>query len=263
MLYQLGIMSLGSGFVVVIMPWLPMNTTLFQVLFYCVTLPMFRELTRFLANKCAWYMSSDTDVGGSGVTPRGRLYSWVFFAHMQVFWATFYRMAVVNMASPWMSFAVVIYQAVLEILLRLTIQRRDEAIGRAKDWVLKSRTSILTRKVTEVTPAFNASQLRVTTRNLCTDTRQEAKSVFYSMCLLTDMMAEYTGIVCSSFLLAFWHKRFLLYPFPWYVENALEKIWTAKFCFSQQCCSSAWSSWLTYYASGLSGEPTHLVCEDR
>jgi hypothetical protein len=41
------------------------------------------------------------------------------------------------------------------------------------------------------------------------------------MILLTDMMAEYVGIVSSGFVLAFWSSKPLAYPFNWYVDNAL------------------------------------------
>lgn len=50
---------------------------------------------------------------------------------------------------------------------------------------------------------------------------ENAEAVFYSIILLTDMMAEYVGIASSGFLLAFWSSKPLLKTFNWYVDNAL------------------------------------------
>lgn len=147
LLFQLGILLLGVVWIMVVLPSLPMHNEYFELAYYCLILPFVREVTRFLATKCAWYLTSDAEINGeesSGNTLH-REVAWVFVGWVQIFWAIYYRLAIANMQSFEKSVLVVTWQAFLEIFLRLTILQRDEAIGR-----IKNRAFKLKRRKTKV-----------------------------------------------------------------------------------------------------------------
>jgi hypothetical protein len=123
-----------------------MQNKWFALAYYCLILPFMRELTRFIATKCAWYLTSDAEINGAEREDTlHREVAWVFVAWLQIFWAVYYRLAVANMQSFGASLFVVSWQAFLEIVLRLTMVQRDKAIGR-----IKTRALRLERRHTKV-----------------------------------------------------------------------------------------------------------------
>lgn len=222
LLFQVGTLLLGVVWVMVVLPNLPINDEYFEVAYYCLILPFVREVSRILATKCAWYLTSDAEINGEESSDNilNRVVAWVFVGWLQVFWALYYRLAITNMQSFWKSLFVVTWQAFLEIFLRLTILQRDEAIGR-----IKKRAFKLKRRQTKVLDWSNVQNLKSIVSVARVKGSQadieNAQAVFYSMILLTDMMAEYVGIASSGFLLAFWSSKPLIRPFNWYVDNAL------------------------------------------
>jgi len=158
-----------------------------------------------------------------------------------IFWATYYRLLVANMESTEKSVAIVLYQAVLELLLRATMFKRESAtkiailyvkqrlgfVGKSAGDQTKTmvrpehltdvdQTSILAKQRTSLVLAAHAAA-----RNKAT--REVALRDFISLVVLIDMMAEYVGIINSYILLVFFTDKPLARPYPWYIDNVLGK----------------------------------------
>jgi hypothetical protein len=183
-------------------------------------------LSRFLATQSAWYLSSQADIGGSNVNPEDldRKHAWVFVGCVQIFWAVYYRLQVANIQDPMMSWGIVMWQALLEISLRLTVRQRDTFMKK----VLKryrrggKRVRQGTKVVSLHTSAFNKSKTILDTATDAGVTTDDAQGAFYSMVILTEMMAEYTGIFIACFDIAFWKDHVLYAPFQYYTSVPLD-----------------------------------------
>jgi hypothetical protein len=238
-LYQLlGCQLLGTAFVMFGLPNFPMQHEGFRWVFYILIMPAFREFTRFLATQTAWYLRFDAYVGGKGITSLHRECAHVFLTWVLIFWATYYRLLVANMESTEKSVAIVLYQAVLELLLRLTMFKRQRVIKRVILY-LKHRLGLAgqtagqnkERRGTKINPIHltsvpRKSVLRSALPEKASEeesTREIALRDFMSLVVLIDMMAEYVGIINSYILLVFFTDKPLARPYPWYIDNVLGK----------------------------------------
>ena len=241
-LYQLlGIQVLGTAFVMFGPPNFPMQHEGFRWVFYILIMPAFREFTRFLATQTAWYLRFDANVGGKGITSLHRECAHVFLTWVLIFWATYYRLLVANMESTEKSVAIVLYQAVLELLLRLTMFKRQRVIKRVILY-LKHRLGLAgqtagqnkERRGTKINPIhltmvgrdsiLMSAQLVAAEKSFEEQaTREVALRDFISLVVLIDMMAEYIGIINSFVALAWSTDVPLARPYPWYIDNVLGK----------------------------------------
>ncbi len=238
-LYQLlGIHLLGTVVVNFGLPNFPLHDEYFQWAYYLSILPLFREFTRFLATKTAWYFRFDVKVGGRNVTLLHRECAFVFLLWVLVLWATYYRLVVANMKSTAKSVVVVLYQAVLELGLRVTLFQREKAMKEAtsnvkqcctkeeKEEKSRKNTVIALEHMTKVAPTSILAMQRATTRGKEDEekaTRNLAQRDFISMVVLIDMMAEYVGIMNSFILLISYTDKPLISPYNWYIDNVLGK----------------------------------------
>ena len=168
-------------------------------------------------------MTSDADVCGKLDVP-GRQNAWVFAGWVQLFSAIYFRFTVVNITNPKVAFGVIIWQALLEIALRLTVRQRDELLGSLKQCVCKRKTRERRRtKVVSLTKTLKLSSLQLQLSSSEHEERNEAKNAFYSLLIISDMMAEYTGIVLSSLTVVVYRNRRLFVPLPIYASQALNE----------------------------------------
>ena len=152
-----------------------------------------------------------------------RKHTWVFVGWLQIFWAVYYRLQVANIQDPMMSWGIVMWQALLEITMRLTVRQRDTFM---KKVLKRFRRSERKRRGTKVvslhTSAFNQSKSILDTATNTDDTAGDAHGAFYSMVILTEMMAEYTGIVAACFYIAFWRDHVLSRTYQYYTSVPLD-----------------------------------------
>jgi hypothetical protein len=153
-----------------------------------------------------------------------------------------YRLFVANSKSKLTVVTIVLYQAVLELVLRTTLFRREQAMQEAANHVKRccvaqanqelekrrKRTVITVENISKVSPASVLSTDPYDFDDFGEDekekiTRVIARRDFVSMIVLIDMMAEYVGIASSSILLASFSDKPLSSPYLWYIENALGK----------------------------------------
>jgi hypothetical protein len=225
MKYQVRIILMGQ-IMLEGLKFLPTNQEWFILVLFGVIYPVLREMTRFLATQSAWYLSSQADIGGSSVNSEDldRKHAWVFVGYVQIFWAVYYRLQVANIQDPMMSWGIVMWQALLEITMRLTVRQRDTFMKK----VLKrfrrggKRVRRGTKVVSLSVSTFKSLKTILDTATDAGVTTDDAQGAFYSMLVLTDMMAEYTGIVAACFAIAFWRDHVLFRPFQYYTSVPLD-----------------------------------------
>lgn len=228
--YQFWILIFGVG-VLQSLQFYPLDSDMGKLIMFCFILPLVREVSRFLAVRSAWYLSSDKHVGGDGVKVE-RVHAWVFVGWIQLIFAIYFRLAIANLSDLALAWFVVIWQAVLEIILRLTVKKRDVKILIARDRAI----SLIPRRVSSVTPVKKQKTeplpvLLVGSKKNHTVTGMDpeklrvlSKSTFYALLIQTEMIAEYSGIVISCLALSFWRTRPLETPFFWYASKPLDQI---------------------------------------
>lgn len=236
----------GTIFVLFLFPLFPKHTDVLELVFTCIVLPTARETMRYMAFSAAWYLSSDAEVGGTGLNDKiQRQYAWAFVAMIQTFWGTFYSLIVNNTKDPNMATFVIVYQAVLEVVLRLTIRYRDSKVDQHRETLRRTMsTRKKARKETKVFDIGSAFKLQsealmrsfgskkkrqnqkgVTNKKGMTnilrrsrsqyEIRRDARLSFYSMVLLIDMMCEYAGITNSLLIMLYWAKNPVYRPYDW------------------------------------------------
>lgn len=221
--------------------YLPMNNDFFQFLLLQIILPIARDVTRFIVTRITWYLSSGENVDGKTITSLNRAYSWPLAALIYLFWAVYFRLQVANMKNPALILIVTFSQAFLEITLRLTTIRRDTLIIKLKNQIFnalfnsKKRTrtakkrkltkvhslhSILYSSGKEINSVIDKDISSQQKKEECSTEAEynEAKEAFYSMIILLEMMAEYTGIVVSFFLIVYWSDNIIYSPFQYYAS---------------------------------------------
>jgi hypothetical protein len=97
----------------------------------CIISPVIREIGRFLTVQCAWYLAVDAEVAGTGAPEPHRkrvlpLVMWFGSAGGLI-----YRLMVPGFKNQLVACAVVLFQDLIEIALRLTALRRDSALKEA------------------------------------------------------------------------------------------------------------------------------------
>lgn len=106
--------------------------------------------------------------------------------------------------------------------MRLTVRQRDGFVKK----ILQRRRGVRKRRGTKVlslnVSTFNISPKTILDTTKEVDTADDAQRAFYSMVMLTEMMAEYSGIVVACFLIAFWRDHVLLIPFQYYTSVPLD-----------------------------------------
>ena len=50
---------------------------------------------------------------------------------------------------------------------------------------------------------------------------EDAEGEFYALTIVTEMLAEYTGIAISCFYIAFWNDKPIYHPFQYYAKSTL------------------------------------------
>lgn len=266
-LYQIFVLFFGTALVIMIIPRFPMNTNWHRLTFYCVAVPFFREVSRIVAARCTWHFSFNADIGigggdkhqSSDLAPCvNREHSWVFLGWVHCMWACYNRLSIANMSSPWMNVFVIGYQGILEIVLRLTMQQRDQYLSRVKKRLerllcrLWKRSPAKPLKKSSIAPRSRAGMLKTGKTNLVLETaldlgthressaiisrplsvlnrelprtdderRHTAKRVFYSRAILSEMSSEFMSITVAYFLLVYWSDKPLLYPFDGYKDSS-------------------------------------------
>lgn len=212
---------------------LPMDKPTVVAIYFGVLFPVFREGFSFLGAKSAWYLTSDAQVAGTGVEPN-REDAWVFVAYIKFSLAVVYRSLVANIDDPIIGWGLVIWQGLVEIFLRLTLQTREEWIttytrqcmgqqnrrgtvtvvpSSAASFTLTSITAFAKRGATSLPSHMNSAILN----------SAKAKVAFYSTLVQMDMISEYVGIIVSCCLIIYWKKAPLFYPFQEYRQHILTK----------------------------------------
>jgi hypothetical protein len=239
-LYQfLGIQLAGNVFVIYGLPRFPSHDEGFQLAFYMAIMPFFREVTRFLATQTAWYFRFDAHVGGDEITVLHRECAHVFLSWVLILWATYFRLLVSNLGSSEKTAAVVLYQATLELVLRLTLYERGKMLKKAVLFVKQRcfgrnsqkahhRATVLDEShLTKVAPAAVLANQLTVRRHFVQGEQEEATQKlatrdFVSMVILMDMMAEYVGIFASFIYLVAYVDKPVSAPYPWYIEQVFE-----------------------------------------
>lgn len=119
----------------------------------------------------------------------------------------------------------IVWQAVMETALRLTHVRRDSVLKRCFAHIcLKTRRTKKRSTITIPLEQTIAAQPRdfndksKTSERASFETSPETpKLAFYSIMILAEMMAEYTGIVIAFFLVFFWQNHRLYWIFQYCV----------------------------------------------
>ena len=218
----------------------PNDNPVFELVYLCVILPCVREAIRALTTRSTWYLSYDAQVAGTGIRP-ARQHAWVFAAWVQVLFATYYRFIIANTTDPALAFVVIAWQAFLEVALRLTVQQRDAWLKKTAARYFCGRGK-LRRRGTTVVPSHAActssfasfppksvhvvlglGTITEQSAIMAIAERAEARASFYSTLLLTDMIAEYVGILTTLVFIAFKSDNVLSASFPWYTSQPLDQ----------------------------------------
>ncbi len=211
----------AAGYVLLQLLWrLPFDSAMFFIIWFVVIMPLFREIMRFVVTRQVWYLSWDSRIFNSDDLSRqcNRQNAWVFLAWYQVTMAVYFRLAVTNLDSKALSWVIVMCQSFLEIVLRLTHQSRDA-------WL----TNLSKRRIRRVSTKLVLSDVNAMS-SYCRDEknepptkRPEAKNRFYALVILSEMMAEYVGIVVSIFQIWYWKRAPLVSPYPWFATQRLNE----------------------------------------
>merc|ERR1712147_615982 len=94
---------------------------------YLLVFPLWRELGRFASMKSAWYLFFDAETPGSGVTAN-REAAWVWAGWFQMFFSFFLCLQLTNIENPTAKILVIGLKNVYEIVMRLTIKKRDKKV---------------------------------------------------------------------------------------------------------------------------------------
>lgn len=249
MVYQILITVLGQVLLMTVKLY-PLDLDWFVLLLFGVIYPIMRDVTRFMATKSAWYLSSEEGIAGSEGPEPHRAHAWLFVGWLQLFWSIYFRLQVANIADPTMALVIILWQAILEIVLRLTVKQRDSFLSRC--WysikrgygacARKSDSANETMRKTKVQPMVSAkfqkpkismrlwnSILSMTPTSgtkleleQASRKRDEGEKIFYSLVVLVEMMAEYTGISVSCLLIAYFSDHIIDSPYLWYTSQPLD-----------------------------------------
>ncbi len=200
-------------------PYIPLNDNTFLAVYYMVMFPLLRELLRFVVTRSSWYLSFDAGVGGKGVTNLKREIAWVFYGWMQVWYAVFYRLSVISTADPLVGALIIVWQSLLEVVLRLTHERRDRMVRDSFSRHMIKRKA--TRLAYMIHPELSSNVLAQSQVSVVD--RGTAQRQFYSLLIMVEMMAEYVGIFSSCLLFVCWKHAPLVVPQAPYATQALDE----------------------------------------
>lgn len=216
LLYQIAISVIGLT-LIQLAKMFPLDKEWFVLFLYGALYPFLRDIMRFLGTRNAWHFSSKANIGGADMDTLHRQYAWIFVAWVQILWASYYRFLVVNLEDSLTAYAITFWQAVLELLMRLTVVKRDEAL---KGLTTKLRGIAGRKSKPKPRSTKVIVPLSSTTQSLA-QTKEDAKRKFYSVVLVIEMLAEYTGIATSCFMVAFWKNHPISRSFQYYAKATL------------------------------------------
>lgn len=234
MVYQIGITLLMTVCLLVFgSVSISKNTIPYNMLNLLVVLPIMKELSRFAALCTVWYLSCDGEIAGKGVRPN-RANAWGIFFWVQAVFAIYLRFQFTSIDDPATALFFILLQGGLEIFLRITMKQRDGVIRRNFQSMKQKASSArrIGRQATKVADLFLSSEF-----TLKEISREEAEHNFYSLAVMTDMIAEYVAIMLTCASIWAWSAKPLYRSFPAYA--GIEGIFSGKPKFGSLYISTA------------------------
>jgi hypothetical protein len=182
------------------------------------------QFARYLIVKATWrctYGANQSGLAASGlVMQRDRV--WPFLSFLNMTNAMVTRAAQSGIRSPSFQVGVVVFTALLEIALRLTVLERDEFMHNSLRFGRRRRRTTVHSDIIDIgvrNTNILASQIEAeesVVRKPSAGQYALARRAFFSDLVVVEMVAEYVGIFVTPILIVVWRSRPLLGVFSYY-----------------------------------------------
>jgi len=176
------------------------NNSGFHAAVLLLVIPVIKEVTGYFTRTSVHALAlSESVIGSLNMVDRGKV--WPLLVWPYVAYGTMVRLYYTNLDAQWLHM-VLVYQSLVEIVLRLSVEKRDKKIHSLKNWFLnRFRPSV----------AKQVSRRSVPLEIVSIDLETDPTLVFYSMVVTAETIGEYAGILCSAgiVLLFSGHKMYI------------------------------------------------------
>ena len=168
-------------------------------------IPIVKEVTGYFTRTSVHALAlSESVIGTTSLVSRGKV--WPLLVWPYIAYGTMVRLYYTNLESYWLH-TVLIYQSLVEIALRLSVEKRDRKIRRMKTWCRKKlRPSVMKEE----------SRRSVPLEIVSVDLQANPNLVFYSMVVTAETIGEYAGILCSGGIVLLFSGRKMYIPLDIY-----------------------------------------------
>mmetsp|Transcript_16453 Transcript_16453/g.28520 ORF Transcript_16453/g.28520 Transcript_16453/m.28520 type:complete len:468 (+) Transcript_16453:218-1621(+) len=215
-----------------------------RAVFFVVVFPITREIWYAIARGGARSLALDYEIGGTGVEI-DRSVCWFFFLFVQLTIAMLVRVYMTSFDNSFVMGLIVFSQSMMEIVLRLTLEWRDQKWKSVRNWFWDSLHTSVNSRVTPgsssvfrerrntlvVAPSqVGRNSLLVLPSANCISTTLEdlhkSQKRMTSMFILGEMLAEYCAICLTPVITLMFYKDRLNWPLDYYLT--LDDVFTSN-----------------------------------